>query len=200
MGARSISAQVVNGEPGIPDGDSITLAQRIHNAILRSDLWAPQPALGTGHRLGNRYTKCACGREITDHHRLQLQPGKVFTRIILYFAAFEDDVGRGRLDVRGANCDLVAVEVRVHAATLLWVDDKDLSALIGEKRSREATREEDGLLEHADALERERGFATAADSERRVTSGRRGLASSLELWEAREARTGHILHIRFRLL
>ena len=90
----------------------------------------------------------------------------------------EDDVGRGRIDVRGANCDLVAVQVRVNAATLLWVDDKDLSALIGEKSKevpRESTREEVGLLEHADALERERGFATAADSERRATSGRRGL-------------------------
>mmetsp|Transcript_26468 Transcript_26468/g.76959 ORF Transcript_26468/g.76959 Transcript_26468/m.76959 type:complete len:211 (+) Transcript_26468:2076-2708(+) len=88
----------------------------------------------------------------------------------------EDDVGRGRIDVRGANCDLVAVEVRIHAATLLWVDDKDLSALIGEKQSRESTREEVGLLEHADALEREarlghRGRQRAAGDERKARLG-----------------------------
>ena len=33
---------------------------------LRSDLWA-LPALGTGLRAPPRYTKCACGRPLTDH-------------------------------------------------------------------------------------------------------------------------------------
>ena len=108
MCTRSISAQVVNGEREAPTG-CLSLSLDAYKMRLR---------------------------EITDHHRLQLQPGKVFNLGKYFILRLSVDVGRGRLDVRGANCDLVAVEVRVNAATLLWVDDKDLGALIGEKETR----------------------------------------------------------------
>ena len=47
---------------------STTLAHPgIYNAVSRSDLWAPACAR---HRAPPRYTKCACGRTLTDHRSL----------------------------------------------------------------------------------------------------------------------------------